>query len=125
MKLARKITLLLLITLLIVIVGYFFNVNNDVIDLDFVFHKFVDVKIGTVVVFSFVAGFLFSILFMIFEFISMSGREFKLKRQNKKLRKELARLKKEYEPEEEVADEPKMLPEPKDNETEEQSEEED
>ena len=62
---------------------------------------------------------------MIFEFISMSGREFKLKRQNKKLRKELARLKKEYEPEEEVADEPKMLPEPKDNETEEQSEEED
>jgi len=55
----------------------------------------------------------------------MSGREFKLKRQNKKLRKELARLKKEYEPEEEVADEPKMLPEPKDNETEEQSEEED
>ena len=36
MKLARKITLLLLITLLIVIVGYFFNVNNDVIDLDFV-----------------------------------------------------------------------------------------
>jgi len=109
MKIAKKLIFFLFLILLIVIFGYFYNLNSDVVNLDFVFHKFIDIQVGTVVVLSFATGVVFSVLYMAFELIKITGREYRLKRENKKLKKEIASLKSKYEPQEV---EQEVLPEP-------------
>jgi len=71
MKIAKKLIFFLFLILLIVIFGYFYNLNSDVVNLDFVFHKFIDIQVGTVVVLSFATGVVFSVLYMAFELIKI------------------------------------------------------
>ena len=117
MKLAKKLIFIFVIAALAVGVAYFYRVNDNVVDLDLVFYRFEDISIGSMTVLTFLAGVVFTVVLTLIEIVILSGREYKLKRQNKKLKKELAKLKKQYEPEEEVEDEPEMLPEPTDNES--------
>jgi uncharacterized integral membrane protein len=114
MRLAKKLIFIFIIAILAVGVAYFYRVNDNVVDLNLVFHKFEDVTVGSLTVLTFLAGVVFTVALTLIEILVISGREFKLKRQNKKLRKELAKLKKKYEQEDEdeVEEETKMLPEP-------------
>lgn len=114
MRLARKLIFIFIIAILAVGVAYFYRVNDNVVDLNLVFHKFEDVTVGSLTVLTFLAGVVFTVALTLIEIIIISGREFKLKRQNKKLRKQLAKMKKMYEPEDEdqIEKETKMLPEP-------------
>jgi len=100
MKLAKKLFFILLIASLAAAVAYFYRVNDTVISLDFVFYKFEEVSIGSMAVLVFLAGIVFTVLLTFIEIVVGGGREFKLKRENKKLKKEIASLKKQYEPEE-------------------------
>lgn len=109
MKLARKLFLILLIAVLAVGVAYFYKVNDNVVDLDLVFCKFEEITVGSMSVMIFLTGIIFTVILISIEIVVISGREFKLKRENKKLTKEITKLKKKYEPE---AVESKMLPEP-------------
>lgn len=113
MRLAKKLIFIFIIAVLAVGVAYFYRVNDNVVDLNLVFHKFQDVTVGSLTVLTFLAGVVFTVALTLIEIVIISGREFKLKRQNKKLRKEIAKLKKMYESEEEEEiKELETLPEP-------------
>jgi len=122
MKLARKLFLILLIAVLAVGVAYFYKINDNVVDLDLVFYKFEEITVGSMSVMIFLMGIIFTVILTFIEIVIVSGREFKLKRENKKLKKQIAKLKKKYEVSEEDSEtQHEMLPEPieDENETEE------
>ncbi len=92
MKLTKKLFAILIIAVSAVIVSYFARVNDTRVDLDFVFYAFNEVPLWLMVLFSFLAGILFTVILVLFEVVAVNIKGRKLKKENAALRKELSKM---------------------------------
>jgi len=92
MKLIRKLGAILIIATLAVIISYFARVNDTRVDLDFVFYSFDNVPLWLMVLFSFLAGILFTVVLVFVDILLVNVKERKLRKENKVLRKELSKM---------------------------------
>lgn len=92
MKLMKKLFLILLIAALAVIISYFARVNDMRVDLDFVFYSFDSVPLWLMVLFSFLAGILFTVILVFVDIMFVNVKERSLKKENRSLKKELSKM---------------------------------
>jgi uncharacterized integral membrane protein len=92
MKLARKLTLIMLIAVIAVMISYFAKANDRYVTLDLVFITIENIQIWLLSLFCFLAGIIFSVLLVLIDIIMVNYRERKLRKENKNLRDEISRM---------------------------------
>jgi uncharacterized integral membrane protein len=92
MKLARKLTLIMLIAVIAVMISYFAKANDRYVTLDLVFVTIENIQIWLLSLFCFLAGIIFSVILVAVDIIMINYRERKLRKENKNLRDEISRI---------------------------------
>lgn len=92
MKLARKLTLIMLIAVIAVMISYFAKANDRYVTLDLVFVTIENIQIWLLSLFCFLAGIIFAVILVSIDIILVNFRERKLRKENKNLRDEISRI---------------------------------
>ena len=92
MNILRKLIFVFLIVVISIFISYFAKKNDTVIDLNLMFYTIQGIEIWMAVLFSFLGGIVLIIMLFFVEVMKSNLNERKLKKQNNKLKKELAEL---------------------------------
>ncbi|MGI6393347.1 MAG: lipopolysaccharide assembly protein LapA domain-containing protein [bacterium] len=90
MKLLKKLALIMLIAVIAVLISFFAKVNDRYVTLDLICITIESIQIWLLVLFSFLAGAMITVVLVAIDIVKINYSERKLKKQIKTLKKELA-----------------------------------